>query len=80
MNIIKLNAGFDNAVASAAALVINGGTLIYPTDTVYGIGCDATNRNAVEKVIAMKQTTGDARFIVLVESFDRLLHFVAGLF
>src|SRR5947209_5806868 len=43
-----------------------GGLILYPTDTVWGIGCDATNESAVEKVIALKQRDARKSLIVLL--------------
>ena len=48
-----------------------GGTLLYPTDTIWGIGCDARNATAVEKLYAIKERDHSKSMIVLVESEDR---------
>src|SRR5579883_61052 len=72
MRIVSLNPDVGAAVGVAEQVIVAGGTLIYPTDTVYGIGCDATCRAAVEKIIAMKRREEDTRFIVLVDSFASL--------
>ena len=53
-----------------------GGIILYPTDTVWGIGCDATNSNAVEKVYKIKQRTDTKSMLVLVEDFFRLKNYV----
>ncbi len=45
-----------------------GGTLLYPTDTVWGIGADATNEAAVQKVIDLKHRGGGKSFIILVHN------------
>ena len=37
----------------------NGGIILYPTDTIWGIGCDATNEKAVEKIIKLKERESD---------------------
>ena len=47
-------------VESAAAIVANGGVILYPTDTVWGIGCDATNAAAVAKVFDMQICPADS--------------------
>ena len=51
-----------------------GGLILYPTDTVWGIGCDATNTEAVNKVYRLKQR--DEALIVLIDSADHLDHYV----
>ncbi|MBR4806016.1 MAG: Sua5/YciO/YrdC/YwlC family protein, partial [Bacteroidales bacterium] len=42
-------------VARAAEVLKNGGTILYPTDTIWGIGCDATDKEAVARVFAIKK-------------------------
>ncbi|MEO1261835.1 MAG: L-threonylcarbamoyladenylate synthase [Bacteroidota bacterium] len=54
----------------------NGGTILYPTDTVWGIGCDATNALAVSKIHAMKRLEQDQPFILLVSSIEMLKEYV----
>lgn len=45
-----------------------GGIILYPTDTVWGIGCDATNEEAVKRIYALKQRADSKSMIVLVDS------------
>ena len=45
-----------------------GGLILYPTDTVWGIGCDATNEEAVRKVYALKQREDSKAMLVLVDN------------
>ncbi len=54
----------------------SGGTLLYPTDTVWGIGCDATNAAAVQKVRRIKQRAGQRAMLVLVDSIEMLSAYV----
>lgn len=53
-------------------LLLNGGTILYPTDTVWGIGCDATNEEACQKILKLKRRPEDKSFIVLVDSIQML--------
>lgn len=53
-----------------------GGTILYPTDTVWGIGCDATNKNAVEKIFKLKQRTEAKSLIVLIDHENLLNKYV----
>ena len=53
-----------------------GGLILYPTDTVWGIGCDATNAEAVKKVYHLKQRDDSKALIVLIDSADHLDHYV----
>ena len=54
----------------------NGGIILYPTDTVWGIGCDATNPEAVKKVYEIKHRDDSKSLICLVDSDARLLRYV----
>lgn len=53
-----------------------GGLILYPTDTVWGIGCDATNAEAVKRVYQLKQRDDSKALIVLIDSADHLDHYV----
>lgn len=53
-----------------------GGLILYPTDTIWGIGCDATNPDAVKKVYALKQRSDNKAMIVLIDAEDHLDHYV----
>ena len=53
-----------------------GGVILYPTDTVWGIGCDATNADAVRRVYAIKQRDDSKALICLVDSDARLQRYV----
>jgi L-threonylcarbamoyladenylate synthase len=53
-----------------------GGLILYPTDTVWGIGCDATNPEAVSRVYQLKQRNDSKALIVLIDSADHLDHYV----
>jgi L-threonylcarbamoyladenylate synthase len=61
----------DDLLQSLIALE-EGGTILYPTDTVWGIGCDATNPKAVEKVFQIKKRPADRSFLVLIDSEENL--------
>lgn len=53
-------------------LLKSGGTILYPTDTIWGIGCDATNIEAVNKIFEIKKREKNKSMIILVESEKRL--------
>lgn len=53
-----------------------GQTILYPTDTVWGIGCDATNNEAIEKVFQIKKRNESKNLIVLVDSLQMLQDYV----
>ena len=50
----------------------SGGTILYPTDTIWGIGCDATNVEAINKIFEIKKRDQNKSMIILVESEKRL--------
>ncbi|PRX54105.1 L-threonylcarbamoyladenylate synthase [Flagellimonas meridianipacifica] len=53
-------------ISKATEILSNGGLLLYPTDTVWGIGCDATNETAVQKVYALKNRDDSKALVCLV--------------
>jgi len=54
----------------------NGATMLYPTDTVWGLGCDATNEEACQRILAIKKRPTTKSFIVLVDGFAMLEKYV----
>ena len=50
----------------------SSGTILYPTDTIWGIGCDATNVEAIQKIFEIKKREKSKSMIILVESEKRL--------
>ncbi|MEP6467699.1 MAG: L-threonylcarbamoyladenylate synthase [Parafilimonas sp.] len=62
----------------ALKVLENGGIILYPTDTIWGIGCNATNAAAVEKIINIKQRPAHKSFVVLVASEKDILHYTAS--
>lgn len=63
----------NTEVHNAYETIKNGGIILYPTDTVWGIGCDATNPEAVAKIYALKKREESKSMIVLMNS-DRMLY------
>ena len=57
----------------------NGGMVLYPTDTVWGIGCDAANAEAIENIYNLKKRPKNKSFILLVDSIDMLNQYVKNL-
>lgn len=53
-----------------------GGTILYPTDTIWGIGCDATNARAVQKVFKIKKRMENKSLIVLLDRKENLSTYV----
>lgn len=67
---------FDKDIKSAIDVMRNGGVILYPTDTVWGIGCDATNAAAVARVYEIKRRVDSKALICLVDSEARLQRYV----
>ncbi len=63
-------------VMKAVSVLRSGGTILYPTDTIWGIGCDATNHRAVEKIYQLKKRTTQKSFIILLDHPDKLEKYV----
>ena len=66
----------DEDIRKAVEVLRQGGTILYPTDTIWGIGCDATNPEAVKKVFEIKQREDSKALICLVDSPGRLQRYV----
>lgn len=69
------NAYLDD-IKKACEVMRNGGIILYPTDTVWGIGCDATNSEAVAKVYKLKQRCDSKALIVLLDNENLLQRYV----
>lgn len=69
---------FNNDIEQCLTILQNGGIILYPTDTIWGLGCDATNAEAVEKIIALKQRPQNKSFVVLVTGEREILQYVAA--
>lgn len=67
---------FDKEINEALAVLKNGGVILYPTDTIWGLGCDATNPAAVEKIFSIKSRSGSKSLIILVDSEAMLGRYV----
>ncbi len=69
---------FENDIEQCLKVLKDGGLILYPTDTVWGIGCDATNAAAVQKVYALKKRPDEKAMIVLVADEREVLKYVAS--
>jgi L-threonylcarbamoyladenylate synthase len=69
---------FNQDLEKCLLVLEQGGLILYPTDTVWGIGCDATNPEAVKKIYELKQRTASKSMIVLLADERDILQYVAG--
>ena len=66
----------DREIALALEILRQGGIILYPTDTVWGIGCDATNAEAVQKIYDLKQSTDKKSMLVLCKDANMVVRYV----
>jgi L-threonylcarbamoyladenylate synthase len=64
-------------INKALEVLNKGGIILYPTDTIWGIGCDATNSEAVAKIYNLKQRIDSKSMLVLVDNENRLQQYVS---
>ena len=64
-------------IKKACEVMAAGGLILYPTDTIWGIGCDATNEEAVRKVYELKRRADNKAMLVLLDSNAKLNTYVA---
>ena len=62
----------QDQINAATEILSEGGLILYPTDTIWGIGCDATNEEAVKRIYKLKKRSDSKSLIVLVENDIRL--------
>jgi L-threonylcarbamoyladenylate synthase len=67
---------FKKEIDNAITILNEGGLILYPTDTVWGIGCDATNKDAVEKIFKLKKRSDKKTMICLVANQFMLEQYV----
>lgn len=66
----------EEELKKALDILVKGDLLLYPTDTVWGIGCDATNPEAVNKVYQLKQRAESKALICLVSDFEMIKTYI----
>ncbi|MBQ4278740.1 MAG: threonylcarbamoyl-AMP synthase [Rikenellaceae bacterium] len=66
----------EEQIAAALEVLRRGGIILYPTDTVWGIGCDATNEAAVARIYALKKSENKKSMLVLVDKIDNVARYI----
>jgi L-threonylcarbamoyladenylate synthase len=69
---------FEQDIEKCLDVLRGGGLILYPTDTIWGIGCDATNPKAVERVYQLKKRSDEKALIVLVADERDIMQHVAA--
>jgi L-threonylcarbamoyladenylate synthase len=61
----------DKEISAALETLQKGGIILYPTDTIWGIGCDATNKDAVSKIYSIKQRKDEKSMLILLDDAEK---------
>ncbi|HEY4324204.1 MAG TPA: L-threonylcarbamoyladenylate synthase [Mucilaginibacter sp.] len=64
-------------VSKALKIILNGGIILYPTDTIWGIGCDATNTEAVKRIYKLKQRDEAKSMIILLDTENKMESYIS---
>ncbi len=68
---------FDHDVQEVTGVLKKGGVILYPTDTIWGIGCDATNSKAADRIFRIKERMIEKSMIILVSDMEMLQEYVS---
>ncbi len=71
----KLNQKILN-IAEGVDILKSGGVIAYPTEAVFGLGCDPTDQNAIERILELKKRDANKGFIIIAASFEQLKKYV----
>lgn len=75
-----LRAGMiDTEVKKTGDIIRSGGIILYPTDTIWGIGCDATNRESVQNIYRIKQRADSKSMLVLINGISMLEEYLENI-
>lgn len=66
----------EEDIKKALEVLRNGGVILYPTDTIWGLGCDATNEEAAARIYAIKKRSDSKSMLVLMENINLLERYV----
>lgn len=69
---------FENDLAECLKVLRSGGIILYPTDTIWGIGCDATNKKAIQRIYQLKQREESKSLIILLADERALMQYIAA--
>jgi L-threonylcarbamoyladenylate synthase len=66
----------ENDITNSLSILHSGGMILYPTDTIWGIGCDATNKDAIKKIFSLKSREEKKSMVILVADEEMIFDFV----
>ena len=72
-----MSTSFNDDIVKAAEVLRSGGIILYPTDTIWGIGCDATNPVAVRRIYEIKQRVDAKSMLILMENPNLLNSYIS---
>lgn len=67
---------YQEDISTAVEILNAGGIILYPTDTIWGIGCDATNESAIERIFFLKRRNSGKSLIILLSDFSSIKTYV----
>lgn len=70
---------YQKDIENSLSILKKGGTIIYPTDTIWGLGCDATNEKAISKIYKMKLRHHSKSMIILLDNIEHLSNYVKSI-
>lgn len=69
----------DKSISEAVQALRNGGVIAYPTESVYGLGCDPTNTESIKRLLAFKQRQRDKGLILIASEFAQLAPYLVDI-
>jgi L-threonylcarbamoyladenylate synthase len=66
----------QNEISKSLRVLKEGGIILYPTDTIWGIGCDASNKEAIDRIYELKQRPDSKSVISLLDDSSKLIRYV----
>ena len=66
----------QDEIKKSLEVLKDGGVILYPTDTIWGLGCDATNETAVQKILTIKNRPAEKSLIILLDTDNKLQSYV----
>jgi len=69
---------FNNDITTSINVLHNGGIILYPTDTIWGIGCDVTNANAIKKIYQLKKREEKKSMIILLAHESEIKNYISN--
>ncbi len=73
---LLVNLEMNQSIEKTVEILKKGGIILYPTDTIWGIGCDATNHKAVQKIYEIKKREEKKAMVILLDSANKINNFV----